>query len=72
MSTPAHRIDRVLENHDHCVATTPAGNMVHTAGLADKVAHGDKTVFQFKGNYEDQELTKYKSLQVKLHFPYTI
>ena len=36
-------------------------------GAVDKLNHGDSTVFQSKGSYEDQELTKYKSLRVKLH-----
>ena len=55
-----------------CVARTAAGNLVHTVGPVDKFSPGGNTVFQFKGSYEDQELTKYKSLRVKLHAPYTI
>ena len=55
-----------------CVATTSAGNMVHTVGQIDNLSNGANVVFQFKGNYEDQELTRYKSLRVKLHAPYTI
>ena len=55
-----------------CVATTSAGNMVHTVGQIDNLSNGANVVFQFKGNYEEQELTRYKSLRVKLHAPYTI
>ena len=47
-------------------------NKAHTLGDVDKIADGDKAVFQFKESYEDQELTKYKSLRVKLRYPYTI
>ena len=57
-----------------CVTTTAAGNLVYTVGLVDvdKIAPGGNTVFQIKGSYEDQELSKYKSLRVKLHAPYTV
>ena len=54
-----------------CVATSSAGNLVHTVGPIDKIAPGN-TEFQIKGSYEDQKLSKYKSLRVKLHAPYTV
>ena len=54
------------------VATTNAGNKVHTVGIVDELSNDTYAVFQFKGSYEDQELTKYKSMRVKLHSPYTI
>ena len=54
------------------VATTNAGNKVHTVGQVDSLSDDVNAVFQFKGSYEDQELTKYKSMRVKLHAPYTI
>ena len=54
------------------VETTNAGNKVHTVGIVDELSNDTYTVFQFKGSYEDQELTKYKSMRVKLHTPYTI
>ena len=55
-----------------CLAETAAGNRVHTVGPVDKIAPAGNTVFQIKGSYEDQELSKYKSLRVKLHAPYTV
>ena len=42
------------------VAETNAGNKVHTVGIVDQNA-----VFQFKGSYEDPELSRYKSIRVK-------
>ena len=54
------------------VETTNAGNKVHTVGIVDELSNDTYAVFQFKGSYEDQELTKYKSMHVKLHTPYTI
>ena len=54
------------------VETTNAGNKVHTVGIMDELSNDTYTVLQFKGSYEDQELTKYKSMRVKLHSPYTI
>ena len=55
-----------------CVAATAAGNLVHTVGPVDKIAPACHTVFQIKGRYEDQELSKYKALRLKLHAPYTV
>ena len=55
-----------------CVAATAAGNLVHTVGPVDKTAPAGHTVFQIKGSYEDQELSKYKALRLKLHAPYTV
>ena len=54
------------------VATTNAGNRVHTVGMVDSLSDDINAVFQFKRSYEDQEPTKYKSMRVKLHAPYTI
>ena len=54
------------------VAETNAGNKVHTVGIVDALSNDENAVFQFKGSYEDQELSKYKSIRVKLHSPYTI
>ena len=53
-------------------AETNAGNKVHTVGIVDALSNDENAVFQFKGSYEDQELSKYKSIRVKLHSPYTI
>ena len=50
-----------------CLAETAAGNRVLTVGPVDKIAPAGNTVFQIKGSYEDQELSKYKSLRLKLH-----
>ena len=55
-----------------CLAETAAGNRVHTVGPVDKFGPAGYTVFQIKGSYEDQELSKYKSLRLKLHAPYTV
>ena len=54
------------------VAETNAGNKVHTVWNVDALSNDENAVFQFKGSYEDQELSKYKSIRVKLHAPYTI
>ena len=54
------------------VAETNAGNKVHTVGNVDALSHDENAVFQFKGSYEDQELSKCRSIRVKLHAPYTI
>ena len=56
------------------VAETNAGNKVHTVGIVDTLSNDQNAVFQFKGSYKDQELSRYKSIQVKLHMhsPYTI
>ena len=54
-----------------CVAATAAGNLVHTVGPVDKTAPAGHTVFQMKGSYEDQEMSKYKALRLKLA-PYTV
>ena len=51
------------------VAETNAGNKVHTVGIVDDFSNDENDVFQFKGSYEDQELSKYKSIRVKLHAP---
>ena len=53
------------------VAETNAGNKVHTVGIVDTLSNDENAVF-LKGSYEDQELSKYKSIRVKLHAPYTI
>ena len=53
-------------------AETNTGNKVHTVGNVDALSNDESAVFQFKGSYEDQELSKYKSIRVKLHSPYTI
>jgi len=54
------------------VATTNAGNKVSTVGIVDSLSDNNYAVFSFKGTYEDQELSRYKALRVKLHEPYTI
>jgi len=54
------------------VATTNAGNKVSTVGIVDSLSDNNYAVFSFKGTYEDQELSTYKALRVKLHEPYTI
>ena len=43
------------------VATTNAGNRLHTVGMVDSLSDDINAVFQFKGSYEDQEPTKCKS-----------
>ena len=54
------------------VAETNAGNKLHTVGIVDALSNDQNAVFQFKGSYEDQELSRYKSIRFKLHLPYTI
>ena len=54
------------------VANTSAGNKVSTVGIVDSLSNNNFAVFAFKGTYEDQELSRYKALRVKLHEPYTI
>jgi len=54
------------------VANTSAGNKVSTVGMVDSLSDNNFAVFAFKGTYEDQELSRYKALWVKLHEPYTI
>jgi len=51
------------------VAETNAGNKVHTVRIVDALSNDENAVFQFKGSYEDQELSKYKSIRVKLYAP---
>ena len=46
------------------VAETNAGNKVHIVGIVDTLSNDDNAVFQFKGSYKDQELSKYKSIRV--------
>ena len=54
------------------VANTNGGNKVSTVGIVDSLSDNNYAVFAFKGTYEDQELSRYKALRVKLHEPYTI
>ena len=54
------------------VATTNSWNKVSTVGLVDSLSDDNNAVFAFKGTYEDQELSRYKSVRVKLQEPYTI
>ena len=54
------------------VADTNAGNKVSAVGIVDSLSDNNYAVFAFKGTYEDQELSRYKALRVKLHEPYTI
>ena len=54
------------------VASTNAGNKVSTGGLVNSLSDNNNAVFAFKQSYEDQELSRYKSMRVKLHEPYTI
>ena len=54
------------------VATTNSGNKVTIVGVVDSLSDDNNAVFAFKGTYEDQELSRYKSMRVKLHEPYTI
>ena len=54
------------------VAETNAGNKVHTVGIDDVLSDDENAVFQLKWSYEDQELSKYKPIRVKLHAPFTI
>ena len=54
------------------VANTNTGNKVSTVGIVDSLSDNNYAVFSFKGTYEDQELSRYKALRVKLHEPYTI
>ena len=53
------------------VATTNTGNKFSAVGIVDSLSD-DSAVFAFKGTYEDQELSRYKSMRVKLHEPYII
>ena len=54
------------------MASTNAGNKVSTDGLVDSLSDNNNAMFAFKQTYEDQELSRYKSMRVKLHEPYTI
>ena len=54
------------------MASTNAGNKVSVVGIVDSLSDDNNAVFAFKGAYEDQELSRYKSMRVKLHEPYTI
>jgi len=55
------------------VATTNTGNKFSAVGIVDALSDDNNyAVFSFKGTYEDQELSRYKALRVKLHEPYTI
>ena len=54
------------------VASTNTGNKVSTVGLVDSLSDNNNAVFAFKQTYEDQELSRYKFMRVKLHEPYTI
>ena len=51
---------------------TNLGNKVSTVGIVDSLSDNNNAVFTFKGTYEDQELSRYKSMRVQLHEPYTI
>ena len=72
LPTSTLRIDRIFQNLTIAVATTNAGNKVSTVGIVDSLSDNNYAVFSFKGTYEDQELSMYKALRVKLHDPYTI
>ena len=62
-----------IAEHVHVAATNAhAGNRVHTVEMFDSLSDDINAVFHFKGSYEDQELTKYKAMRVKLHATYTI
>ena len=67
-----HEASNCFNYHTFVVAAPTAGNLVHTVGPVDKTAPAGHTVFQIKGSYEDQELSKYKALRLKLHAPYTV
>ena len=54
------------------VAINNAGNRVSSVGIVDSLSDNNHAVFQFKRSYEDQEHSKYISVRVKLHAPYTI
>ena len=54
------------------MADSNAGNKVSAVGIVDSLSDNKYAVFAFKGTYEDQELSRYKALRVKLHEPYTI
>jgi len=54
------------------VAETNAGKKLHTVGIVDALSNDQNAVFQFKRSYEDQELSRYTSIRVKLNLPYTI
>ena len=56
----------------HPLLSTFLIKLLQGVGQVDHLAHSENTVFQFKGSFEDQKLTKYESLRVKLHAPYTI
>ena len=53
------------------VADTNASNKVSVVGIVDSLSDNNYAVFAFKGTYEDQELSRYKALRVKLHEHFT-
>ena len=63
---PLHHTD-LVESID--VSTTNTGNRVRTVGIVDTLSDYANTLFQLIGSYEDQELSTYKSMRVKLYAP---
>jgi len=54
-----------------CVGKTPSDKLVHSGFEDSQLSTQDFGVFKFKESYEDAQLTRYKTLRLKLWAPYT-
>ena len=54
-----------------CVGKTPSDKLVHSVFEDFQLSTQDFGVFKFKESYEDAQLTRYKTLRLKLWAPYT-